>query len=114
MANYRINRRQLSILEGLAYWIADRAYFLERYSPRDPEFAKYDPTIRSLFDEADRAGVPWAVQNMVICWAEDWRQEGSEYITSMLDRRGVVIDYAARVDYDSRMPSVGLGGRVLA
>ena len=95
MKKYQINRKQFSILEGLAYWMADRSWFMERYGSNDPEFSRYDTTIRGLFDEADRAAIPWAVQNMVICWAEDWRQEASEYLNNMLERRGVVIDCAA-------------------
>lgn len=90
-----ITRKQLSILEGIAYWIADRAWFIERNGTEDPEFTKYDKTICSLLDEADREKISWAAQNAVIVWAEDWRREQSQYITSMLEKRGFKINYAA-------------------
>lgn len=90
-----ITRKQLSILEGIAYWIADRAWFIERNGTEDPDFQKYDSTIRSLLNEADAEKISWAAQNTVIVWAEDWRREQSQYITNMLEKRGFKINYAA-------------------
>ena len=97
MLKFDASAKQWSILEGLAYWIADNAYCREMM-PREEyereEHARHDETIRSTFDELDRNGVPFWVQNAVIAWAEDWRRHASEYMDTGLARRGYAISRA--------------------
>lgn len=87
---FKANRKQRAALLGLAYWIADSAYIRER-SPKDPELQVIHETIHSLFDELDALGVPFWVQNSVICFAEDWRRYRSQYIDGYIMERGIVI-----------------------
>ena len=71
---FECNRYQRSALEGLAYRIADSAYMRERFGNDEPELRQNEKTISGLFDELDRLGVPFWVQNSVICFSENWRK----------------------------------------
>lgn len=73
MKSYTTTREQRDELEGLAYWIADRAWSRERGELDEYEERRTGDTIRAIFDALDRLGVPYWVQNAVCCWAEDWR-----------------------------------------
>lgn len=89
--SFKANSRQWADLLGLAYWVADAAYCRElmtRAEYEREEQKRHDGAITSLFDSLDRLGVPYWVQNAVICWAEDWRREASEYMDCGLRRRG--------------------------
>lgn len=71
---YTATPAQRAELESLAYWIADRAWSRERGKLDEYEDRRTGDTIRAIFDALDRLGVPYWVQNAVICWAEDWRR----------------------------------------
>lgn len=88
---YRLTQKQYNTLSGLAYRIADNAYMIERYRAKDTEVerAANHLTILDLFDELDKSGVPFWVQNAVICWAENWRQYKTNYLSDFLSSRGV-------------------------
>lgn len=88
---YTLTTEQYGKLEGLAYRVADNAYMLERHGRESArhELADNHKTILMLFDELDRLGVPFWVQNSTICWAEDWRRYKSEYLYQGLERRGI-------------------------
>lgn len=73
MKAFAATREQRDELEGLAYWIADRAWSRERGELDEYEDSRTDNTIRAIFDALDRLAVPYWVQNAVCCWAEDWR-----------------------------------------
>ena len=87
----KINKKQLKLLEGLAYWIADTNYIKERYGSNDPELKKCNDTIIDLFDDLDGAGVPFMVQNNIICWAEIWRNYKKEHTSDFLKRKGYIL-----------------------
>lgn len=70
---FAATREQRDELEGLAYWVSDRAWSRERGELDEHEDHRTDTTIRAIFDALDRLGVPYWVQNAVCCWAEDWR-----------------------------------------
>lgn len=72
--SYTATPAQRDELEGLAYWIADRAWSRERGELDEYEDSRTDNTIRAIFDALDRLAVPYWVQNAVCCWAEDWRR----------------------------------------
>ena len=65
-------------MEGLAYWIADRAWSRERGELDEYEDSRTDNTIRAIFDALDGLCVPYWVQNAVCRWAEDWRRAMKE------------------------------------
>lgn len=92
MSKFTATPRQWAELEGLAYWIADNAYCIEKL-PREEyereEYNRHDASIRASFDALDRQGVPYWVQNAVIMWAQDWRREASEYMDTALARRNI-------------------------
>lgn len=89
-----LNGSQWSRLEGLAGWIAEHAYFVERVGGvDDPEHSKIDKSVRMCFDELDRLGVPYWVQNAVIGWARDWRAYKSEYMDHGLRRRHYGVEF---------------------
>lgn len=72
--HFNATREQRNALEGLAYRIADSAYMRERYGNSEPELKQNEKTISGLFDELDRLGVPFWVQNSIICLSENWRK----------------------------------------
>lgn len=69
------SKEQKSALDGLAYRIADNAYMKERYGTDGAkiELEQNRKTILGLFSELDELGVPFWVQNAVICFSENWR-----------------------------------------
>lgn len=71
---FKATKEQRNALEGLAYRIADSAYMRERFGNDEPELKKNEKTISGLFDLLDRLGVPFWVQNSVICFSENWRK----------------------------------------
>ena len=71
---FTATREQRDELEGLAYWIADRAWSRERGELDEYEDSRTDNTISAIFDALDRLAVPYWVQNAVCRWAEDWRR----------------------------------------
>ena len=64
---YTATAAQRAELESLAYWISDRAWSLERGKLDEHEDRRTDTTIRAIFDQLDRLGVPYWAQNAVIC-----------------------------------------------
>ena len=78
------NREQKNAIEGLAYHVADVNYIKERYGVNGPEFKKADQNVYLSFDTLDRLGVPFWVQNSVICFSENWRQYKSVYMDDWL------------------------------
>lgn len=75
---YAATPAQRAELEGLAYWIAERAWSREHGKLDEYEDRRTGDTIRAIFDALDRLGVPYWVQNSVIVWAEDWRRAMKE------------------------------------
>lgn len=74
MLKTTINDRQLIVLKGIAYRIADIHFLKERYG----DDAKHEievsrKTLTSLFAEADKENIPFFVQNTVLCFFENWR-----------------------------------------
>lgn len=88
---FNATKEQRNALEGLAYRIADSAYMRERFGNDEPELKQNEKTISGLFDELDRMGVPFWVQNSVICFAENWRQYISTYMSDYLARKNIVL-----------------------
>lgn len=89
--NMILNKEQLHKLEGLAYWIADLHYIIERYGNNEPELQVCRQTINDIFNELDALKVPFSAQNIIICWAEDWRAYKSGYTANTLIKRGFTI-----------------------
>lgn len=71
---FKATKEQRNALEGLAYRIADSAYMRERFGNDEPELKQNEKTISGLFDLLDRLGVPFWVQNSLICFSENWRK----------------------------------------
>lgn len=88
---FNANREQRNALEGLAYWIADYSYIKERYGYHDPELENVHKTIVLAFDELDKLGVPFWVQNHVICWAYDWRRTKQQYLSKAMERYNIIM-----------------------
>ena len=89
--SYTATREQRDELEGLAYWISDRAWSRERGKLDEYEDRRTDTTIRAIFDRLDRLGVPYWVQNAVICWAEDWRRTMREDLRDAMRARSIIL-----------------------
>ena len=89
------NREQRNALEGLAYHVADVNYIIERYSADDPEYNQAHQNVLCSFATLDRLGVPFWVQNSVVCFAENWRQYKNNYIdTWLLKNRNIDLTVA--------------------
>ena len=59
-------------------------YILERYGSKDPEYKKAHENVLLTFKHLDALGVPFWVQNSVVCFAENWRQYKNNYMDSWL------------------------------
>lgn len=90
-SQYTATPEQRAELEGLAYWITDRAWSRERGKLDEYENRRTDTTIRAIFDQLDRLGVPYWVQNAVICWAEDWRRAMQEDFRDAMRARQIAL-----------------------
>lgn len=89
------NTQQRNELEGLAYWVADVNYIIERYGANDPEYTRANKSVLLCFENLDRLGVPFWVQNSVVCFAENWRQYQNNYIdTWLLKNRNIDLSVA--------------------
>lgn len=84
MKAFAATREQRDELEGLSYWIADRAWSRERGELDEYEDSRTDNTIRAIFDALDRLAVPYWVQNAVCRWAEDWRRTMKENLRNAM------------------------------
>lgn len=91
MLHFDATRRQSQELEGLAYWIAERSYTLERCPDDADDLRRADNTIRLHFDLLDRLGVPFWVQNSVMAWASDWRNTRRQSIRPAMAARNIVM-----------------------
>ena len=90
MLKFTATHEQTKELEGLAYWIADTNYMIERYGNDEPELAKNRKTIDLVFDNLDRLGVPFWVQNTVIAFSEDWRRYKRVYMKEYLESKNII------------------------
>lgn len=88
---YTATPAQRAELEGLAYWIVDRAWSREHGLLDEHEDQRTDNTIRAIFDALDRLGAPYWVQNAVICWAEDWRRTMCENLRDAMRARSIIL-----------------------
>lgn len=91
MKTFAATSEQRDELEGLAYWIADRAWSREHGLLDEHEDQRTDKTIRAIFDALDRLGVPYWVQNAVCRWAEDWRRTMKEDLRDAMRARQIAL-----------------------
>ncbi len=91
MMTFTATREQRDNLEGLAYWVSDRAWSRERGELDEHEDHRTDTTIRAIFDALDRLGVPYWVQNAVCRWAEDWRRAMQEDFRDAMRARQIAL-----------------------
>lgn len=91
---FKANNEQRREISALAYRIADLAYLKERYTPEE---AKHElETSRRTLEECifpvlDSLGVPFWVQNSVICAAENWRGYLSGEYEKRLAERNIIL-----------------------
>lgn len=88
---FTATREQRDNLEGLAYWVSDRAWSRERGELDEHEDHRTDTTIRAIFDALDRLGIPYWVQNAVCRWAEDWRRAMQEDFRDAMRARQIAL-----------------------
>lgn len=88
---FAATREQRDNLEGLAYWVSDRAWSREHGLLDEHEDQRTDKTIRAIFNALDRLAVPYWVQNAVICWAEDWRRTMQEDFRDAMSARQIAL-----------------------
>lgn len=91
MMTFAATREQRDNLEGLAYWVSDRAWSRERGKLDEYEERRTGDTIRAIFNALDRLAVPCWVQNAVICWAEDWRRTMQEDFRDAMRARQIAL-----------------------
>jgi hypothetical protein len=84
-----LNDRQAKELEGLAYWLAEKAYTAERYPEDTEELDRCDKNIRYRFELADALKIPWVVQNHVIIFGQNWRKYKQSSTREILEQYGV-------------------------
>lgn len=91
MMTFAATREQRDNLEGLAYWVSDRAWSREHGLLDEHEDQRTDKTIRAIFNALDRLAVPYWIQNAVICWAEDWRRTMQEDFRDAMSARQIAL-----------------------
>ena len=91
MMCYTITDEQYRTLEGLAYHRADCSYIREKFGPDEPELKKAEDNVQFSLHECDVLNIPFSAQNIVLLWAEDWRNTKREDVCSALKRRGIEI-----------------------
>lgn len=84
-------KEQARNIEGLAYYIADKSYIIERYGSNDPELKQCHDTILMLFDILDSLGVPFWVQNTVICYSENWKRYKRNYFNAAMKEKNIIL-----------------------
>ena len=89
MGTFFASRAQHDELTALSYWIADRACSRERGELDEHEQRRTASTIRAIFDALDRLGVPYWVQNAVVCWSEDWRRTLCEDLRTAMQAKDI-------------------------
>lgn len=91
MTNYVLTREQYKVLSGLAYWRAELAAAVE-YDPTDTEDIKHcKESVSELITECDALEIPFFVQNIILCWAENWRAYYNQYDTDILRKHGITV-----------------------
>lgn len=92
MLKFELSREQFRELSALAYWVANEQYIRERHGADDPEIQRCRETItKSIFPNLDRLQVPFWVQNIVSCWAENWRNYTSNYLINYLKTKSITL-----------------------
>lgn len=92
MLQFTLSREQFKELSALAYWVANEQYIRERHGANDPEIQRCRETItKSIFPNLDRLQVPFWVQNIVSCWAENWRNYTSNYLINYLKTKSITL-----------------------
>lgn len=97
MLKFNATREQANELRGLAYHQANHQYRLELVKCRgDESITAADlendrKNIEFYFPILDELGVPFWVQNTVLCWAEDWRRYQTEYFSVAMEKRNIYL-----------------------
>jgi len=71
---------------SLAHWIADLNYMKERCPDEVGEIERTKRNIEFSLYECDKAGVPWYMQNSIICMYEDYRTIYKQDIMTSIDQ----------------------------
>ena len=87
---YTANKKAYSLLESLAYWMAEISYCREK-APDDIGFLnKADKTIHFLFNQLDWAGVPFWAQNSALAIGENWREYERRNLSVLFENKGIL------------------------
>lgn len=89
MLNFTANRKQYDILECIAYWNKTLSYYTERYGLGDNEIPKIQDSIELAFEEADKEGIPFWVQNNALMFGNDWRFAERNGFRDFLNEKGI-------------------------
>lgn len=91
MLKFQATPEQRKELEGLAYWKAVHSHTLEREGVQSKDLEAVDKNIKYCFTRLDTLGVPFWVQNAVLCWADDWRTYTGHYMSNDLKKRNIFL-----------------------
>lgn len=91
---YILTHTQYAELAGLAYHHADYKYRLERRGTdariTDAALDIDRKNIEQHFAALDALGVPFWVQNIALCWSENWRNYERGSLWQVLEKNGIV------------------------
>lgn len=94
--NFTANHEQSKEIFALAYHVADHFYRREEQERGanidDKALHESGENIKQHFPRLDALRVPFWVQNLVICFSEDWRRYRREGIAGYLDKKGVCLE----------------------
>lgn len=85
---YSFTEAVMNDLEYLARWRADLAYIVERYGGDDPEAEVSRLNVRYAFDQLDKLGCPYWLQNAALAYGEDWRGRMQIDFPGWLEKHG--------------------------
>lgn len=93
MLTYELNNRQFSELQGLKFWLVEKAWLQEREPENVGEIHRAHNTICFIFEMLDHEGVPFWVQNAVLELQDDWRKASSINLVSFLQDKNITVNY---------------------
>lgn len=95
MLQYELTRDQLSLLYGLKFWAVEMAYLNEREPENVADKKRAHDTIIFNFEQLDRAGVPFWVQNIVVCeYQHNYRNSYRSNLVELLQGNNVTVKEA--------------------
>jgi hypothetical protein len=92
MLSFELTRSQLDLLHALKFWAVEMAYLNEREPENEADKKRAHDTIIFNFECLDRAGVPFWVQNVVVCeYQHDYKKSYTSNLMQLLESNNITV-----------------------